>query len=261
MSEQPSSTSPHPNCPLCANPDRAQYVSEEGDSVFATGEIVILQESVHTPIRHIFDASGSPLVIHPSQPNILTGPLGPSHDSLRAQAPSERTNLTGITWPSSVGSPPKRPAVIWPSLEGEPDDRGQFVCLMTGYRGAHAFVHLPRILQHFCMRISPHDLADPEHPHDDHLHTHPEWPKEYQWFIGYPFISKGRIHGPWDVEGYPTNFRLTQDEVAELDEICTEKYKAWMRKCVEEPGLLEESQAEYKVGVLALIMLLTANLN
>ena len=90
MSEQPSSTSPHPNCPLCANPDRAQYVSEDEDSVYATGELVILQESVHTPIRHIFDASGSPLVIHPSQPNILTGPLGPSHDSSDSEDERER---------------------------------------------------------------------------------------------------------------------------------------------------------------------------
>ena len=261
MSEQPLPTSPHPNCPLCTNPDRALYVFEDTDGVYSAGEIVKLQESVHKPIQQIFDASRWSLGIHHSQPNTLEGPPDPSHDSICAQAPSQRTTLTDGTRPSGNVSGPKRPAFIWPSLEGKPDEGGQFVCLMTGYRGAHAFVHLPRILQHFCMPISPHELGDPDRPHDHHLHTHPEWQKEYQWFIAYPFHSMGRIHGRWcwnDAEGNRTShasFRLTKERLAELEDIWTKRFEELTRMGVEQPGLLEQYLVEYKVGFLICIML------
>ena len=71
----------------------------------------------------------------------------------------------------------------------------------------------------------------------------------------------GRIHGRWcwnDAEGNRTShasFRLTKERLAELEDICTKRFEELTRMGVEQPGLLEQSLVEYKVGFLTCIML------
>ena len=220
-------TSPHPDCHRCANPVHALYIFVSEDGVYPTGDIFSLKESVHRPIEHMSSRLG-----------IYSGRVD-SHD------------------------PPWRPAIIWPTLEptepvqkqGELAEEGRYVCLMTGYRGAHAFEHLPHILQHFCLPVSPHGLGDSERPRHHHVHTTPEWQESHKWFIAYPFVSHGPIRGRWcwvDSERNKSShagFKIAQEPLSELDEICTEKFNEWNMLCIQEPEELKEYSDEYDVSV------------
>ena len=214
----PPPPSVHPDCATCANPEGRRYTPNPG--VYAFGDIVRLQESIHTPIQLIFNR------------------FSPTTGS--SSLPFARRRSKGKA----------RPAVVL-----QPFDAGEVMpvqtCLMATYEGTHTYQYLPTILKHFCLPVSPHaELCDCP----DHVHTSPEW-QGYGWFIAMVYHSSGAVTGRWlwteenGKRSKDSSFRIEAGRLRALLELCQEKLDDWQAWVREEPSRVKRCKGEYVVSV------------
>ncbi|KAI0740899.1 hypothetical protein C8Q76DRAFT_709402 [Earliella scabrosa] len=162
-------------CARCQSLIDDEHIPTE-DHAYNVGDIVGIQESVHGPVRDIFNRGGS------------------RRSSTTASARSTRTR----EWDKKGG----RPAVVLERrLISNDVDEAQ-VLLFATYKGDYRLRQLlPLVLQMFCIAVYPHSEIETD-PYTFHLHTHPEWSNSktspddlHAWLIALPFTSRGKISG------------------------------------------------------------------
>ncbi len=126
-----------------------------------------------------------------------------------------------------------------------------YTCIIATYRGIHTFAHLPPVLKHFCVPVSPHYEIDKD---GTHLHTSPEWQRAHAWLIACAFFSFEPVLGRWEWKD-DTNtrrsefsFRFYKKMFKDLETIHAEKWEEWWEHA-EEKGYLEVRYMEYEVSL------------
>ena len=229
----PPSPTTHPDCEACNSPERTRYT--HNPEQYASGDIVRLQESIHTPIDHIFSSSSSP---YTSLPSVKRGPgdgkIGKERPAVVIEPFPVAKETVSDESPSVEAAAPKQ----------------MQTCLMATYEGTYTFECLPRVLKHFCLPVAPHVQLRSRR---NHVHTSPEWQKDHGWLIAFIFYSTGAITGRWSwTEGCKrcedSSFQIKEERLAELLDLCQERLEEWLSWCEQKPEELERCKAEYVVS-------------
>ena len=220
-----------PACEQCATPMTQRHLFDKALGLYryAYGEIIRINESVHAPIE--------PILSPYQQARSLASGGSPSQTRGR-------------------GSKGPRPCVVLTNPGNPRQAKGSKptkTMLLATFSGIHKFDNLPRVLQHFCMPVSPHSEigADVEH-----LHTTPEWQRDHAWLILRPFYSSGAVSGRWrwqDKNGKrpkECSFRLDGAVLSQVEDICRRRFQEWNTLCSGDKGLAygRECLREYKVS-------------
>ncbi|OJT08389.1 hypothetical protein TRAPUB_728 [Trametes pubescens] len=147
-------------CLKCV-PDR--YSGPQEATTFRRGEVFEIQESVFTPIEHIFAAM---------RVSGLSGnALYRSQSSLHSIRTQERATHK------------HRPCILMEYMirDAKLGVSGVYICLMGTFEKT-PIENLPWIFRHFCLQVYTKNAAVVE---DDHVHSIPEWPLrgDMQWII------------------------------------------------------------------------------
>ena len=218
-----------PTCSTCSEPLATQHAIDPNKKQYAIGDIVAIQESVHTPIDPLF---ASVAAVQP--------------------AASSLDNVSRVSKGLDGEGSPVRPAVILePRLIAQQDQEEDtsYLMLMATYKGTHTLAELPLVLQHFCVAVSPHcEIGEDV----THLHTSPEWQKDHAWLIARPFFSSGTVSKRWgwkDGQGKAqagSAFKVDKPDVTRLLRTHQTKWEEWLEQC-EQKGYLEDRYKEYEV--------------
>ena len=213
-----------PACSLCTEPLKTPHEHSWTVGGARPGEVVVVRESIHAPIDHIFSQ------------------LSAESKDLRSSA------LDKTQWPG-------RPGVILGKRQiGPAKVATTFVqtttlCLLTSYDGINQYRHLPEVLNHFAIPVSPHFEIRTGR---SHVHMSPEWQESNKWFVAYPFISTGPIVGRWHWKNEQgswqkkLSFKLDKSALAELINTCEGKLVEWTTRC-KDPDYLRRTNDEYQV--------------
>ncbi|KAI1786335.1 hypothetical protein LXA43DRAFT_1034253 [Ganoderma leucocontextum] len=223
-----------PACQSCTTPARERHRFNKTKNQYVNGEIIKINESVHTPIE-------SKVFKGIAQPKAAT--LNKSSSSLRPRGQDKGGRPGVVLSPRRIR--PKK---------GTEDRTRTYTMLLATYTDIRNFCDLPPVLQHFCVPVSPHCeiCADVEH-----LHTTPEWQKKNAWLIALPFSSPREVSGRWvweDENGkrqYECSFRVDTPVCTELLNIHNRKWKEWTAKCAVEDEYVEDRYKEYEVSCRA----------
>ncbi|KAH9889294.1 hypothetical protein C8Q73DRAFT_707022 [Cubamyces lactineus] len=181
-------------CSSCVAGLRDSHFHEEKLTDFAIGEVFSIEESVYTPIEHIF-----------SDPNV-SGLRGVCLNHSATSLNNLRTRVQATT-------KTPRPCILSQiSLKTRLEDLiNPLIYLMATFEGAPMHT-LPPIYQFFCIAVHPTlplcpaqtpptiPLYDPE----IHVHSLPEWPSSVsssgqcsQWIIAWQFRTTRPLLGRW----------------------------------------------------------------
>ncbi|RDX48726.1 hypothetical protein OH76DRAFT_652158 [Lentinus brumalis] len=211
-------------CSLCTSPITKWYKHDPFATHFRQGEIVMLYESVHTPIDIIF-----------------------GHGNTASKLASS----------SSKGP---RPAIILGSdrpirpIAGQPLPPTTLVYLLTSYNEIHTSKLLPTILKdYFAIPVSPHCEAGTS---GCHLHISPEWQRDNIWLIASKFQSFGTVAGRWQyVNGrgagqHDLSFIVAGKHIAMLHTVSQERMDTWAERCCTIEGYIDTCEEVYEVRLI-----------
>ncbi|PIL33678.1 hypothetical protein GSI_04302 [Ganoderma sinense ZZ0214-1] len=212
-----------PKCERCTDPDIKPWSFNPAKKSYRRGDILQIQESVHTPIDALFT----------SVKKTLPG-TAQSASSVRSYLNSDRKPRPGVAMES-------RPTTTMTNEQ-------TYTCLMATYRGIYAFAHLPPVLKHFCVPISPHYEIEKD---GTHLHTSPEWQRPHAWLIACACVSMKLVVGRWEWKDETEtrrpefSFRFYKKMFKDLDQIRAQKWDEWWQRA-QEKGYLEARYMEYQ---------------
>lgn len=224
---RPPLPSRDPTCSSCATPATEPHLFKKTKRQYLAGEIVRINESVHTPIERLFEGVGN--------------------GELWRRRVTRNGSFSSSLMPRK--KPPRPSVVLNPTpLTGATD--GTHTMLMATYTSTHQFRDLPLVLKHFCVPVSPHcEICEDV----EHLHTTPEWQGVHSWMIVHPFYSPGAVVGGWEwknaggkrQKGH--SFKVDRQELARLFETSKRKYEEWSTTCLQE-GYPEDCYKDYRVS-------------
>ncbi|KAI9067493.1 hypothetical protein FKP32DRAFT_1563622 [Trametes sanguinea] len=229
-------------CAQCSQPSTTPYVPRLAE-YYDTGDICSILESPSTPVYKLLN--GKPRRSRgASASNLSWGTIGYAK-WIRSQAANANLN-------DSESETKGRPAVLLAPpdmLEGDSATADIQVCLMATFGHTETFDRLPQVLRHFCIPIYPHVEIRPK---GTHSHVVPSWPIANTWLIALPVECKmNQIVERWRDERADSpagaSFRLRDDDIAQLVELCRRRRWSWEALCDKDPTLRESSLQQYKV--------------
>ncbi|KAM5537902.1 hypothetical protein V8D89_008378 [Ganoderma adspersum] len=214
------------SCGICARKTCDEPMPRDSGFHYCQGDVYGLRESVYTPIYDI--------LVH------TFSQLGGESDALKR---SQRSFDEFTSVPNGIRG--GRPAVI---MKDDDDNRpGLMVCVATTYDGED-ISKLPRIFQHFSIRIASHDNVPPE----DHVHALPGWDRQNAYIIAWPFQSTATLESVWTTQANDETKKVRQvlgrDAMEFLVTECTKRKEKWEKMC-EDPRVALELEAELRQHV------------
>ena len=186
--------------------------------MLVVGDVRSVKESVFTPCYEILKSSISNL------PSSLRNHAARSSDNLTSELCEATRSL--------------RPCIVVKGGIIESDGKTTAsICLTTTFN-RDPISAMPRIFDHFCVPISPHELIPANRYREQHVHSMPqEWPRDNGWVIAWPMKISRPIGGPW-VEKVNGESQTDGPEwffgkraVALLRHECIRKRTEWLEKC------------------------------
>ena len=204
-------------------PDTRRPKRHGDPNLLVAGDVRTIQESIFTPIY-----------------DILKNPISNLPRSLHSLAEQSSASITSLLLDATSR---RRPCIVLEEGVIKPDGTATVgICLTTTFN-KDSIAAMPRIFQHFCVPISPHNLVANGRYREPHVHSMPyEWPRNNGWVIAWCLQSTRKIEEPWVEKvngkrqiGGPEWFFGRQAVALLLDE-CTRRRDDWYDTC-KNPGL------------------------
>ncbi|KAH9946874.1 hypothetical protein B0H21DRAFT_741393 [Amylocystis lapponica] len=136
--------------------------------------------------------------------------------------------------------PKDRPCLISQDIILPDGSRVQTVYLMGTLGGAELW-GLPAIYRYFLISVHPNGEIT-------HIHTMPEWTTMSgtpQWLMALPHTPDSPASGRWTNLVTHSHHRVSEEMLASLQLLSTERLDQWTARCLEEPGFYDHCKQEY----------------